>query len=393
MALAWFAFVWATGRKTVKTALHPAELTVAAVNPGGSTPVQVRERPRNIILVIADGLGFAHLAAGRAALYGIDAEAIWDELPVTGWHRGHPSNGLLTDSATAATALATGHRTRYGFVAKDADNRPLATLFERASERGYRTGIVTDSYIWDATPAAFVAHVDNRDLAGEILSQLAGAPLDILFGELEDVGEGIVPTWAESEAILAESYTVIGPEPLTADDLLAIDRGARVAAIFEEDQVTDLDSTPNLLDLQRAGLARISETGEPFVLLIESEELDSAGHRWDLARTIRGLEVVAAVLEKVLEFAADDGDTLVLFTGDHETGGLAISTIKGNRTLKAIWASADHTAAPVPLLAFGPGADELAGAHTTWQVGRILMALLRSPDVETGSDPAAPSEP
>ncbi len=389
LGILWLAFAWMTGRRTIQTDVHPQALE--HISPAAEPErIVVDKRPRNIIVVIADGLGFAHLAAGRAALHGIDGEAVWDSFPIVGWHRSHPAGGLVTDSAAAATALATGHATTPGFVAVNPAGESVETLFERAAARGYRAGVVTDSYVWDATPAAFVTHVNDRDQAAMILQQLASAKLDVLFGELEDVGEGEVPTWSETEAILAERYQLFGPEPVTTEELLAVDAGRQVAAIFEEDQITDLDSRPNLPTLARAALGRIAAIGEPFVLLVESEELDSASHRGDLGRVIRGIEAIETVLADLLEFAERDGDTLVVFTSDHETGALAISTTKGNRTLRAIWGSGNHTAVPVPLMATGPGSELFAGRFTSAQVGQRLIELLRPPaSLDDGAEVSA----
>lgn len=379
VAASWLA-LRITGRAITKTELYPRQLERVA--PPERAPASsaiepaAASRPKNIVLFIADGLGFAHLAAGRAARHGIDGVAIWDRFPVVGWHRPHPVDGFLTDSAASATALATGQATHNGSVGMDAGGKALTTLFERARERGYRTGLVTDSYIWDATPASFVAHVTDRDLAAEILEQLAVADLDLLFGELEGAGEGAVPDRSATEALLAERYTVFGPEPITVEQMLTADAARPVVAIFEEDQVTDLSSTPNLPLLTRAALGRLAAPGEPFVLMVESEELDSASHRRDFARVLRGMEAIEATLELLLDFAASNGDTLVLFTSDHETGALSLSSQRGNLALRALWGSNAHTGVAVPLMALGPGSELFSGMHANWQVGRLLHGLL-----------------
>lgn len=353
--------------------------TVARTEPpsaADSLETIVGERPKNIILVIADGMGFGHLAVGRTALHGIGGEAAWDGFPVVGWQRSHPSDGLLVDSAAAATALSTGEPTYNGAVGVDAEGGRLETLLELASRTGRRIGIVTDSYVWDGTPAAFSAHAASREEAASILEQQTSSKLEVLFGELEDVGEGEVPEWQETVDLLGKRFAVFGPEPVTVTDLLAVDRDRPVAAIFEEEQVTDLSSEPNLATLQQAGLHRLLQLGEPFVLLVESEEMDSASHRQDLERVVKGMEVIEAVLTDLLDFAENDCETLVLFTSDHETGGLGVRGARGNSALRAAWGSTSHTGAAVPLMATGPGAEHFAGMHESWEVGRILKRLL-----------------
>jgi alkaline phosphatase len=339
--------------------------------------------PRNVILFVADGLGFAHLSAARAALHGINGQAVWDRFPVTGWQRTHPAIGFLTDSAAAASALATGEPIGYGAIGVDADGRPLKTLFERASELGYRTGVVTDSYVWDATPAAFVTHSPARENenAESALRQLGDSSLDFLVGELEDVGEKTVPEWAESIELLSNRFEVLGPES-EAEMLRALATGASpVAAVFEEDQITDLDSSPNLPDLVTAVLAPMASGDQPFLLLVESEEPDSASHSSDFARLLRGMQAIETTLEILLDFATTDGETLLVFTSDHETGGLALSIAgRHNWELEAIWPTRDHTGVAVPVLAFGPGAEAFGGIRANWETGKLLRGML--PDVK-----------
>ncbi len=391
------AIVWATFRVKGLTVIRVDRTTIelmrspAVLDQPAATPAP-EQLPRNIVVFIADGLGFSHLAAARAAHHGIDGPAAWDRFPVTGWHRASPAGGFLTDSAASATALATGMTTGNGMVGVDTAGRPRTTLFERATELGYRTGIVTDSYVWDATPAAFVTHTESRNNAAEILRQLGETSLDVLFGELKNVGEGEVPDWDATVALLQRRFEVVGPEPVGLDELLAAAdppvapaAGAPVAAIFEEDQLTDLESTPTLPLLVRAALDRLKPG--PFVLMVESEEPDSASHRMDLDRLLRGMQAIEATLDVVLDFADQHGDTLVVFTSDHETGGLVVSVSdSSNRSLRALWATSSHTGVSVPVMAIGPASELFAGSRANWQLGRLLAGLLRTQEPADAAD-------
>jgi len=316
------------------------------------------ETPRNLILVIADGFGFAHLTAARTVLHGINGASVWDRFSHAGWHWTHPAAGFLTDSGAAATALATGQPTNYEALGVDVDG------------------------IWDATPAAFITHSPQRgnDNAGAALRQLGRSSLEILVGELEDVGEDEVPEWETSVELLRERFEVLGPE-VDAALLRRLETAeSPTVAIFEEEQVTDLESDPTLPALAGAALRRLSSDQRPFLLLIESEEPDSAGHKNDFGRLVRGLEALDATLEMVLDYASEGGETLVVFTSDHESGGLALSIANyHNMQLEAVWASQDHTGSVVPVLAFGPGAHAFAGSRTNWELGRLLGRTLRQP--------------
>lgn len=364
-------------RATVSLHQSPPPLLEEAV---GLSAGEQAEKPRNLILVIADGLGFAHLSAARAVHHGIHGPAIWDRFTATGWQHTHPANGFITESAAAATTLATGEPTIPGAIAVDAEGRELETLFERAAALGYRTGVVTDSYVWDATPAAFTTHTPKRsDAAAEsTLRQLAETSLEVLVGELEDVGEGEIPTWDLSIELLSRRFEIVGPEP-GARTLAALETSeSPIAAIFEEDQITDLDSEPALPDLAAAALRRLSSTDRPFLLLIESEEADNASHKADFDRLLRGMQAIEATLETVLDFADENGETLVVFTSDHESGGLVLTSPGArNDELRPIWTTYDHSGVPVPVLAIGPGADAFAGIHPNWEIGRLLNRSLR----------------
>ncbi len=356
---------------------YDRETTLEPVLP----PAEETGRPDNIIIFVADGLGFAHLSLSASLSHPDDGKSLWRRFPVAGWQSTHPTRGFLTDSAASATALATGHDTLPGRIGVDADGGELTNLFEKAGAAGYRTGVVTDSYIWDATPTSFVVHQEVRgnESARSLIEQLATAGLEVLFGELEDEGEDGVPERAESIAILESGFTLLDEK--LADPFIDSGQGNEpVAAVFDEEQVTDLDSTPNLKTMAEVALTRLSSSSEPFLLLVETEEMDSASHENDTDRMVNGLRSMEATLEILLTHAETDGNTLLLFTADHETGGLALSYKDNNSTIRPTWSSRDHTGVVVPVLAMGPGSDRFDGAMTNQQIGQLLHSLVKADD-------------
>ena len=205
------------------------------------------------------------------------------------------------------------------------------------------------------------------------------------MGELEDVGEGEVPEAEETLELLATRFELL-------DRDLSPTEGSRpIAAIFEEDEINDLSSNPNLVEMTAVALERLSSDERPFLLLVECEEADSASHRNDIDRLLRGMSAIEAALELLLDFAERDGETLVLFTSDHETGGLALS-IHGVRNLamRALWATGGHTGSAVPWMASGPGAEALAAKRTNWELGRVLRGLLVDPGTVDRQEAAEP---
>ena len=341
------------------------------------------ERPRNIIIFIVDGMGFGHLSLALQTLQSENTTSVWQEFDVKGWHDARSAYGPLTDSEASGTAIATGASTNFGHIGIDKEGNPLKNIFEVASDRGFTTGIVTDSYIWDGTPAAFSVHTRNEDDAREIFTQIAASKLDLVFGELEDVGEDDVPEKEESIKILSKRFQLL-------DKFLKLPDGNNsskpVAAIFDEDEVQDLSSSPNLTQLTEVALEYMSSQNNPFILLVESEEMDAASHENDSKRVINGLKSIQKTLSLVLNFSKTHGETLVVFTADHETGGLAaVADFDNYPKMQIRWSTRNHTAAVVPLLTKGPGAEYFATIHRNWEIGYCIKKLI-SQDISEGTN-------
>ncbi|MGB5667596.1 MAG: alkaline phosphatase [Maribacter sp.] len=283
------------------------------------TPEYISEKPKNIIVFIADGMGFGHLSLALLTQQSENSPSVWQEFDVKGWHDARSAYGPLTDSEASATAIAAGTSTSFGYIGLDQDGKPLKSVFELASENQYSTAIVTDSYIWDGTPAAFVAHTKTEDDARDILTQIASSELDLLFGELEDLGEDLVPEKEETLKILTKRFQLLD-RSLELPDGDSISQP--IAAIFDEDAIQDLNSTPNLPRLTEVALEYLSFQKKPFVLLVECEEMDAASHNNDSERVINGLKSIQETLSLVLNYSKANGETLVVFTADHETGSL-----------------------------------------------------------------------
>jgi len=337
-------------------------------------PEYFGEKPKNIIVFIADGMGFSHLSLALLTQQSENTPSVWQEFDVKGWQDARSAYGPLTDSEASATAMASGTSTSFGFIGLDQDGNALKSVFELASDQQYTTAIVTDSYIWDGTPAAFVTHTKSEDDAKDILTQIASSKLDLLFGELEDLGEGDIPDEEETLKILNKRFQLL-------DKSLELpDRGSMhkpIAAIFAEDEVQDLNSSPNLTKLTDVALKYLSYQDKPFVLLVESEEMDAASHNNDSDRVINGLKSIQQTLSLVLSFSKTQGQTLVLFTADHETGGLSVVADFGDYPkLQIRWSTKNHTAAVVPLFAKGPGAEYFSDIHRNWEIGNRLKKLI-----------------
>lgn len=304
-----------------------AASTAQAPAPVASAPAQ----PKNVILMIADGFGPASAAMGAAAK---GAPLAFDSLLV-GAVETSASDSRVTDSAAGATAYACGIKTYNGAIGVTADRQPCRTVLELAHAAGRATGLVATSRLTHATPASFAAHVEARGEEAEIARQLALADVDLLVGGgrsyFTDGAEGsgadarLAPLvdqmrdrgWAV--ATDRAGYDAIAGLPAAAflaDSHLAyeIDRD-------ETDQPSLAEMTTRALDLLAASPAG-RERG--FFVMIEGSRIDHAAHGNDPAAHVGDILAYDAAVAAALAWAAADGETLVVSTADHETGGMTL---------------------------------------------------------------------
>jgi alkaline phosphatase len=339
--------------------------------------------PKNIVIFIADGMGYSHMTASNLVHHGIDGSSVWERFEHDGWHQPHLIDGLVTDSAASATAFSTGSMTTSETVALDADGKPMRTL-QLAKAQGYRTGIVTDSFLWDATPAAFIAHSRSRRDYSSIARQMAEAELDILYGEIRT--DETDPFFRKDALIsfFSKNYKIFED----VAQATAADPSANVAIMLPRDFAIKKEVGVTLLDLTRSAMARLRGSESGYVLIVESEEPDSASHRKDFARLMAGMRVIEDTAALLYDEAKQDGETLFIFTSDHETGGLALlGKLSDRKMLDPIWATTEHTANPVPIFAIGPGAERIVGLHTNHEIGKALHAMLEARKAASAAAP------
>lgn len=321
--------------------------------------------PKNVILLIGDGTGAAHYTA---ALHLRGPEFHIGTMPVIGLATTPCADRYVTDSAAAATALAGGIKTNYEMLGQDPAGNVPPTVLDVAEQRGKSTGLVTTGYFWDATPAAFAAHAKHRD-DPTIPAQMLRKNIEVIAGSgMQKLGKDGLPAF---DALVKDSgYTTI-----TAPAQLQAAKGPRLLAVFNgQDRDMDVPEAPLPL-LARWAIDRLDDDPEGFFLMIEHEGTDSASHQnynSDVRRALISFDEAVGV---ALDFAKQRGDTLVVVTGDHETGGLRISDTKAGR-FRMEWSTGDHTAAAVPVFAYGPGSAVFGGVQDNTEVGKKLKAAV-----------------
>lgn len=327
-----------------------------------------RPRVRNVILLIGDGMGLAHRTAARTFLYGLEGgkPGGWlemERLPVAGVLSTSSLSGLVTDSAAAAHALATGTKTANGMLGVFPDETPdrdddnarveqLPSLLART--RGMVSGVVTTDRLCGATPAGFFAHTADRGegaaIAEHFLDAARAGHLRVLLGGGGDRYSG-------QGGRLQESFRESGFEIVrTATELAAVGarKPARLLGLFHDrpmnaeldrqrrgdpEVVAGFPDQPSIEAMTRAALAVLAGEGRGFFLLVEGGVIDHMSHHADQERTVWDVLAFDRAVTAAMEFArrtnsdADPtDDTLVIVTADHETGGVVLpGVLDGDR--------------------------------------------------------------
>ncbi len=278
-------------------------LTVASVGETGATVrAQEPSLPQTVIIMFADGTGAAQWELGRYASRQLRDESF--AVTDTVFGRGsfglmttHAATTIATDSAAAGSAMSTGSKTTIGTIGMTPDGQSPTTVMEAAKASGKRIGLVTTSTIYDATPAAFSVHARNRSDSQVLVDQLAALEPDVLLGGGRDYFlpvEALGGKRTDGRDVLTELQQR-GYQVATTPDELSAAGGGRLLGLFAD---IDLDSEldrdpaeqPSLAQMAAAAIRVLSDASpNGFVLLVETENTDVAGHNNDAAALIRDL--------------------------------------------------------------------------------------------------------
>lgn len=334
--------------------------------------------PKNIILMIGDGMGLSQITAG---MYRNGNKLNLERCKVIGLIKTNSKKELITDSAAGATAFATGKKTRNGMISQAMeDSSDYKTFVEYAEENSKATGIVATSTVTHATPACFYAHFPRRYDANEPISaQFIKSGVEVLIGggrryfetrsdnrnllsELKDSGYKVLDT-------LPENYNVNGIEKLvylyspTQPGKLVFEKGDKAPS-----------RGPILPLATEKALQVLNQDTNGFFLMVEGSQIDWGGHDNNSEYIINEMLDFDKAIAKVLDFAEKDGETLVIITADHETGGYSI--IKGDmdgQNMEGGFTTNHHSATMVPVFAYGHGAEAFAGIYDNTDIFHKMM--------------------
>jgi alkaline phosphatase len=413
----------------------PSVLILICVAPAAgylpSTPrLEAQVAAKRVILFIGDGMGTSYWTA---AAFAADDLAV-KQFSVVGLVDTRSSSSRITDSAAAATAYAAGVKTYNGAIGVDPDSNTVTTVLEIAQQRGMATGLVATSSITHATPAAFAAHVPDRDMEYAIAQQIAEHEVDVILGGGRRYFDGSTrPDSVDLLSRLQEQHTYAE----TAQEFRSLDTGGvqRLIGFFAREHLPSAPRrAPSLPEMATTAIEILSKAPNGFFLMVEGSQPDWRGHDNAVleAVTAEVLDFDRAIAVG-LEYQSRNPETLIVVVGDHETGGLAVQLagvadlLRGaaahmdttrsqlieagpvlnladlalldstrvfmarlssrlrrearsqisSSTLVARYTTDEHTASMLPLFASGPGAERFGGIKENSQIGQLLLETVR----------------
>ena len=328
------------------------------------------KKVRNVILMIADGMGISHFSAAWIANKG---QLNIDNCMYTGLVKTFAANKLITDSGAAGSAMATGKKGNYHSISVDSNNNSLNSLTDLAKNRGLSTGIVVTCGLTDATRATFCANNTERDNEEDLAADFTSCEVDFLFGG----GRNKFHNRADNRNILTEmeakGYTVCN----TLDETIA-SQDNKILAILEEGQLPLADERGDLFQKATGKvLELLSKNKNGFFAMIEGSRIDDCGHWNDLPKLVKEIGDFDRTVGHVLQWAEKDGKTLVVILSDHETGGLSITGGEiSNGEVTGRFANKEHSGILVPVYTYGPQSHQFTGIIDNTDIFRKIKSIL-----------------
>ena len=339
--------------------------------------------PKNVIFLISDGAGLSQISS---AYYFKNNSVHYSRFKHIGLIQTHSSDSDITDSAACGTAFATGKKTYNGAIGVLDDFTRVENLVEIASANGIKTAIVSTSSITHATPASFYAHVESRNQEKEIARQLSESDVDFFAG-------GGINYFAHGTD-RQNLFDILGSKGFTVnikelDAFEFIKTKNKLAYLLAD------TSMPKMLDgrgdfLKNAtllGIEFLHQNNQPFFMMSEGSQVDWGGHANDAEYLISELIDFDETIGAVLDFAEKDGETLVIVTSDHETGGFTLSgkkytdtnghTHNDYRTIDPSFSTGGHSATLIPVFAYGPGAEAFSGIYDNTEIFHKIVRLTK----------------
>lgn len=319
---------------------------------------------KNIILLIGDGMGLAQIYAGMTANHG---NLNLSQFLNIGFSKTNAADSYITDSAAGGTAMATGHKTRNRAIGVDSNLVAVPNLPDKIKPLGIKTGLISAGSMTDATPAAFYAHQPDRSLELDIAHDYLKSPVDIFIGGGADMfdksktadtlrsrGFQVSNQWSELASLKAPFLMLDNAKVVS----ILHGRGDFLTQAFDKTQKT------------------LNENKKGFFIMAEGAQIDYGGHANKVPYVVTEMLDFDRLIGDAMRFADSNGETLVIVTADHETGGLTLldgDLKKGY--VNGHFSTNDHTSVMVPVFAYGPHSMDFRGVYENTEIFNKILAL------------------
>jgi alkaline phosphatase len=327
------------------------------------------KKPKNIILMIGDGMGLSEISS---SLFFNEKSSNFLRFNTIGLSMTSSSKELITDSSAGATAFASGIKTYNGAIGVDTDMKPAETIVEHVSKNNVATGLVVTSSVVHASPAAFYAHQESRRMYEEIAADLVKSDIDFFAGgglQFFNKRSDSIDLVAQLQQHNFEVHTQSLPKKISEK---------KQAILLAEDGMPKISENRGefLTNATMLAIGQLSKNSNGFFLVVEGSQIDWGGHNNDADYLIKELIDFDKTIGAVLDFAKVNGETLVIVTADHETGGFSLSAEKGNyNKIIGSFSTRGHTATMVPVFSQGPGEELLGGIYQNTKIHTVLKQL------------------
>ncbi len=325
--------------------------------------------PKNVILLISDGTGLSQISS---AFFYKDTTPNYSRFENIGLINTSSSQQDITDSAAGATAFACGIKTYNGAIGVTDNKTNAENIIELVSSKNIKTGVIATLSITHATPASFFAHTLSRDSQEKIAYQLTQSEVDFFaggglkyFNDRKD-GQNLLNVLEENQFNINTN---------TLSDFSTIEFSKKVGFLLSKSGMPTMEEgrADFLSNATELGIQFLNKDGKGFFLMSEGSQIDWGGHANNASYVISELIDFDNVIGKVLDFAEKDGNTLVIVTSDHETGGFTLSAKERRKSgggifrdyaeIEPTFSTGGHSATLVPVFAYGPGSEEFNGVY------------------------------
>ncbi len=329
----------------------------------------------NVILLIGDGMGHSQVSA---LYYYKDGEPNISRFENIGLSKTSSSSHKITDSGAAGSAMASGQKTYNGAIGVDKDSVEMKNMVEVLSKRGYNTGIIATSTLTHATPASFFAHSKSRNWEDYMAAQLHNSEVDFFAGgglkhfNKRDDGNNYL------DSLKRKGFTV-DTTVLHSD----FKQKEKIGFLLNNEAMPKkLDGRDDFLpEATQLSIDFLSQKSGSFFIMSEGSQIDWGGHDNKSKYIVTEIIDFDKAIGLALDFAEKDGNTLVVVTADHETGGYALSAGKNKegRTdydkIMPTFSTKGHSGTMVPVFAYGPGSEKFRGIYENTEIFEKIMEI------------------